>query len=124
MGDTSAYRSTKTWKSDADETLNATWSWSCYSKEVISSSLNTSLKLCPCVSYLCCHLLHCVKQGTREKADTENKWESKVLVEVKGRRKGSMPDFRVCCCLAIIFMYLSFLEELFSVICVDFICLF
>lgn len=92
MGDTSTYTSTKTWRSDADETLNAIWSWSCSSKEVISNSLNTTLKLCPCVSYLWCHLFHCVKQGTK-KAETEDKWERKVLIEVNGRRERSMSDF-------------------------------
>lgn len=55
-----------------------------------------------------------------EKVVRENKCESKVLVEVNGRRKGSRPDFRICH-PGIIFMYLSFLEEFFLIMGMDFL---
>lgn len=57
------------------------------------------------------------KTGNKGKAERENKQESKVLVEVDGRREGSTP---VCCC-GIIFAYLTLIEEFFSVMYVDFV---
>lgn len=57
-----------------------------------------------------------------EKAVRESKCESKVLVEVNGRGKGSRPDFRICHLLGIIFMYLSFLEELIMGMDFMFVC--
>lgn len=68
-------------------------------------------------------LISLYKTGNKEKAETENKWESKILVEVNGKRKGSTPETSEFVVVLELFSHMFFLEGFFSVMCVDFICL-
>lgn len=58
------------------------------------------------------------KTGNKVKAETENKQQSKVLVEVNGRREGSTPDFSL---LLWNYFHIPVFEEVFSVMYADFV---